>query len=202
MPTAAKRLQCVPLTPERWDDFTTLFGANGACGGCWCMTWRLSRSSFNKGKGAGNKKAIYRLVKSGDSPGLLGYLDDEPVAWCAVAPRTEYPALERSRVLKPVDDTPVWSVSCLFIRKDCRKMGLSVAMLKAAIDFVRERGGQVVEGYPILPKKDEVPAVFAWTGLASAFEKAGFKEVARYSETRPIMRYRLRKARSGAKTRP
>src|SRR5829696_449986 len=117
--------------------------------------------------------------------------------WCAVAPRADYPALARSRVLQPVDDTPVWSVSCLFVHKDHRKKGLSVRMLRAAVEHVKKQGGTVVEGYPIEPKTDEVTPVFAWTGLASAFRAAGFTEVARRSDTRPIMRCVIRRKASG-----
>src|SRR6185295_9399969 len=159
------------------------------------MIWRLSRAEFDRNKGAGNRAAMQKLVRTGTSPGILGYLDGEPVGWCAVAPRDDYPALERSRVLKKVDATPVWSISCLFVRKDCRKRGVSVALLRAALDFVRERGGKIVEGYPVEPKKDEMPAVFAWTGLASAFLQAGFVECARRSETRPIMRFEVKPVR-------
>ena len=182
------RIECQPLTPNRWGDFETLFGERGACGGCWCMTWRLSRADFERGKGAGNRAAMRELVRAGATPGILGYLNGEAIGWCAVAPRADYPALERSRVLKKVDDAPVWSASCLFVRKDCRKQGVSVALLRGAIDFVRERGGTIVEGYPIEPKKDDMPAVFAWTGVASAFEKAGFRVCVRHLGTRPIMR--------------
>src|ERR1051325_9862983 len=168
------RIKCVPLTPERWADLETLFGPRGACGGCWCMLWRLSRADFERDKGANNRAAMRALVDAGAMPGILAYLDGEPVGWCAVAPRSDYPALERSRVLKRLDDAPVWSVSCLFVRKDCRRQGISVKLLRAAIDFVRECGGQIVEGYPVEPKKGEMPAAFAWTGLASAFLHADF----------------------------
>jgi GNAT superfamily N-acetyltransferase len=185
-------LKCHPLTPERWADFEALFGERGACGGCWCMVWRLARKVFDSGKGAGNRAAMFELVKAGAEPGILGYLDGEPVAWCAIAPRDQYPALERSRVLKKIDDAPVWSVSCFFVRKDCRKKGMTVALLKEAIAYVQKRGGTIVEGYPIEPIKDEVPGVFAWTGLVSAFEQAGFTECARRSDTRPIMRYEIK----------
>jgi GNAT superfamily N-acetyltransferase len=181
-----------PLTPDRWADFETLFGERGACGGCWCTFWRRPRSEFNANKGDGNRRFLLGIVTAGPPPGLLGYLVDEPVAWCAVAPRADYPSLARSRILQPVDDTPVWSVSCLFVHKDHRKKGLSVRMLKAAVEHVKEQGGVVVEGYPIEPKNDEVAPVFAWTGLASAFRAAGFTEVARRSDTRPIMRRRVR----------
>lgn len=177
-----------PLTAERWPDLETLFGTKGACGGCWCMLWRLPRKKFEAQKGEGNRIALKTIVESHEVPGILAYAGDTPAGWCAIAPRETYPALNRSRVLAPVDDVPVWSISCFFIAKEHRKKGLSVAMLVAAIDFVREHGGTVIEGYPVEPKSATMPATFAWTGLASAFRQAGFKEVARRSATRPIMR--------------
>jgi GNAT superfamily N-acetyltransferase len=180
-----------PLTPDRWDAFEALFGERGACGGCWCMFWRRGRSEFNRGKGAGNRRAMRMLVTSGAEPGILAFAGDEPIGWCAVAPREDYPALGRSRVLKAVDDTPVWSVSCLFVARGYRKRGVSVALLKAVVEFVRARGGKVVEGYPVEPKSPDMPAAFAWTGLASAFLRAGFREHRRGSETRPIMRFEI-----------
>jgi GNAT superfamily N-acetyltransferase len=134
---------------------------------------------------------MLRLVNDGPPPGILGYLDGEPVGWCAVAPREAYPALARSRILQPLDDTPVWSVSCLFVRKDRRRKGLSVQLLRAAVEHVKAQGGTVVEGYPVEPKQANMPAAFAWTGLAAAFLAAGFREVARRSDTRPIMRYEI-----------
>ncbi len=186
-----------PLTADRWDDFAELFGPRGAVAGCWCMWWRVKkRSDWERDKGAGNKRAFKKVVQRGAEPGVLAYHDGRAVGWCAVARREEYPSLERSRVAARVDDRPVWSVSCLFIHKDYRRYGLSVALLKAAADFVRDRGGAIVEGYPVIPRKDEMPAVFAFNGFYSAFEKAGFKEVARRSETRAVMRRLLRPSRS------
>jgi hypothetical protein len=62
-------------------------------------------------------------------------------------------------------------------------------LLKAALDYVRDCGGRIVEGYPVEPEKSGIPDLFAYYGLASMFQSAGFKEVARRSETRPMMRY-------------
>ena len=152
------------------------------------MTWRLSRSQYVAQKGALNRRSFRKIVESG-APGILAYLDGEPVGWCAIAPRQQYPVLERSRVLKPVDEQAVWSITCLFVIKALRRQGVSVALLKAARDFARQRGAGIVEGYPVEPYTQEMPAAFAWTGLPSAFRKAGFKEVARRSRTRPIMRW-------------
>lgn len=154
------------------------------------MFWRLGRTQFNRQKGEGNKGAMKAIVESGEVPGILAYANGEPIGWCAVAPRETYSALERSRVLKPVDASAVWSISCFFIAKPYRRKGFSVQLLRAAVDFVRARGGQIVEGYPVEAKKKQADA-FVWTGLGSAFVKAGFTEVARRSETRPIMRYTI-----------
>jgi GNAT superfamily N-acetyltransferase len=79
----------------------------------------------------------------------------------------------------------------LFVGKPLRRKGLTVALIKAAVEYVRESGGKIVEGYPVEPRKDQMPDVFAWTGLASSFRKAGFREQLRRSETRPIMRYEI-----------
>lgn len=180
------------LTPDRWGDLEALFGERGACGGCWCMWWRLKRSEFEKQKGDKNKAAFKAVVDSGGAPGILAYADGNPIGWCAIAPRETYSALERSRVLKPLDEKPVWSIVCLFIAKPYRRKGVSVELLKAAADYVRKRGGKIVEGYPIEPRAGAMPDAFAWTGLASAFRQTGFTECARRSPTRPIMRLEVR----------
>jgi GNAT superfamily N-acetyltransferase len=182
-----------PATPARWAHVEALFGERGACGGCWCMAWRLRHKDWVAGKGARNKRAFKKIVTSGQKPGIIGYLGRKPIAWCAVAPREQYVALERSRVLKPVDDRPVWSVSCLFVLKPYRRQGISAQMLRAAAEFAAGRGATIVEGYPTEPYTQRVPDPFIWTGVPSAFRKAGFKEVARRSKTRPVMRCEIRK---------
>jgi GNAT superfamily N-acetyltransferase len=186
-----KALRFYPLTPSRWKDFEALFGARGACGGCWCMWWRLKRAEFEAKKGAGNKRRMKALVQSCGRPGILAYEGKRAVAWCAVAPREHYAALERSRILKPVDDRPVWSVVCFFVDKAYRRQGMTPQLLQAVVRHVKKQGGKIVEGYPVEPKKKPMPEVFAYTGLAAAFKKAGFKECLRRSETRPIMRYTI-----------
>ncbi|HXI02624.1 MAG TPA: GNAT family N-acetyltransferase [Candidatus Saccharimonadales bacterium] len=178
-----------PVTAARWKDLEALFGERGACGGCWCMAWRLARSEWESGKGAGHRRRLMRIVRSGREPGLLAYSGTEPIGWCAVAPRTEYAALERSRVLKPVDDQPVWSITCLFVKKPFRRMGVSSALLKAAAERALARGAPAVEGYPVIPYQSKAPDAFLWTGTLSAFRKAGFREIHRWSKSRPIMRY-------------
>lgn len=183
-----------PLTTSRWKDFEQLFGANGACGGCWCMLWRLPRKRFDAQKGAGNKRAMRALVGEGREPGLLAYRGERAIGWCALAPRADYPALGRSRVLAPVDERPCWSVACLFVQREHRGQGVATELLRAAVVHAQEHGAEILEGYPVEPRAGQsIPAAFAWTGIPSAFRAAGFREVARRSPTRPIMRFRCKR---------
>ena len=187
-----EKLQFHPLTPERWPDLERLFGSSGACGGCWCMWWRLTRKEFDAGKGEGNRRAMRTLVEEGSAvPGLLAYDAGRPVGWCAVAPRGEYGRLARSRTLAPVDDRPVWSVVCFFVARAWRGRGVAQRLLEAAVEHVRRQGGKVVEGYAVEPKNDRMPDVFAYHGPLALFRACGFEEVARRSATRPIVRRHL-----------
>ncbi len=181
-----------PLTSDRWKDLEKLFGERGACGGCWCMAWRLKRADFKNQTGTGNKKAFKKLVKSNEPLGVLAYKGDDAIGWCSVSPRETFLRLENSKVLRRIDEQPVWSVSCLFIDKKFRRQGLSVKLLEAAIQFCKSNGAKIIEGYPTVPYSENIPAAFAWTGIPSSFIKAGFKEAARRSKPRPIMRYYIK----------
>lgn len=184
-------LTIAPLTPERWADFERLFGVRGACGGCWCMYWRLSHATYEAQAGEMNRFHMKGIVLSGEIPGLLAYAGEEPVGWCALAPRQAYPRLETSRILKPVDDQPVWSIVCFFVARPHRRQGVTSALLQAAIDLARQQGARILEAYPIEPKTRNSAPVFIFTGIASTFRKAGFVEVARRSANRPILRFYL-----------
>ena len=188
-----------PLTQKLWRDFELLFGAHGACGGCWCMHWKLRGKEFSGNTGDAARQMQKSIVDSKTVPGLLAYSEGYPVGWIAVEPRSAYPKLAHSRVLRPIDDQEVWSVTCFFVEKKHRHKGITVELLKAAIDYVKRQGGKIVEGYPVDVKKEE-PAPFVFTGTVPAFERAGFKEVARdpavgrvaESPARPIFRYLIK----------
>ncbi len=186
------QLDVLPLTPERLADFETALGPHGAYGGCWCMYWRLKRPEFAAQHGEGNRLAMRALVENGSTPGLLGYLDGRPVGWVSVAPRIEFPVLNHSRNLKAVDQQPVWSVNCFYVVRHSRRKGVSLSLIKAAVRFAAEHGAQIVEGYPVDPKKGDYPDAYIYTGAMSAFQQAGFVEVLRRSATRPIMRFYIR----------
>jgi GNAT superfamily N-acetyltransferase len=180
-----------PLSPARWPDVERLFGERGACAGCWCMYWRLPARRYAAGQGEGNRRAFRRLVMDGAAHGVLAYADGEPVGWCAIGPRSSFPRLAGSRILAPVDDRPVWSVTCFFIGAGHRRRGLSAGLLDAAAGHAARHGARLLEGYPHDPRGAAMAAAFAWTGLAAAFTRAGFEECARRSPGRPIMRRTL-----------
>lgn len=182
---------CYPLTASRFADVERLFGSHGAQGGCWCMWWRQTSCEFEANKGERNRVAFKAIVESGEEPGLLAYSGNDPIGWCAVAPREAMPRLARSRILKPIDDRSVWSITCFYVARKRRRQGVSVSLLKAAIEFVGRHGGRILEGYPIVPSEDRYPDAFAFPGLISAFETAGFHEVARPSVTRAVMRFEI-----------
>jgi GNAT superfamily N-acetyltransferase len=181
------KLTIHPLTLERWDDFETLFGKNGACAGCWCTWWHLGQSEWLAKKGETTKRMMRALVKKGPPPGLLAYAGREAVGWCALGPRAGYPRLARSKILAPVDDAPVWSVTCFFVRRDWRRRGVTVALLEHAARWVATQGGRILEGYPTDTDKEQ-PGAFVHHGLLGAFRSAKFNEVARRSKHRPIVR--------------
>jgi GNAT superfamily N-acetyltransferase len=135
--------------------------------------------------------AFKKIVDCGAEPGVLAYHGNQAIGWCAVGPREIYPLLENSRTLARVDTKPVWSVTCLFVARPFRRKGVSTQLLRAAAAHAKRHGARLAEGYPIDPRQNTVPDAFVWTGLVSAFRKAGFREVARRSATRPIMRLRL-----------
>jgi GNAT superfamily N-acetyltransferase len=187
MDKSLKLLEFHPLKPERWIDLEKLFGKNGAANGCWCMWWKQTRSEFKKQHGEPNRRAFKAIVDSGTIPGLLAYSNGEPVGWCAIEPREAYSALNRSRILARVDDRPVWSVPCFFVAKNFRGRGLMQELLTASIKWAGENGAQVVEAYPV-NLRDKINATSIYTGVVPVFLNAGFVEVMRRSERRPIMR--------------
>jgi GNAT superfamily N-acetyltransferase len=192
-PSGARKIEFHPVTPKRWDDFQSLFGQRGACGGCWCMWWRLTQKEYDRQKGVANRRAMKQIIDSKQVPGILAYAAGQPIGWCSFGPREVYPRLERSRILKRVDEEPVWSVVCFFVARPFRRRGIATKLLQAAVKYARKKGARIVEGYPVEPKKDQVPDLFVYHGLAASFREAGFKEVARRSQTRPIMRYYIEK---------
>jgi GNAT superfamily N-acetyltransferase len=183
-------LKFEPLTKANWQKFEQLFGEKGACGNCWCMYYRLSKSEFNEGKtDNGNKDKMKDLVWGNKPTGILALYEGRAIAWCALAPREDFSKLARSRVHKPIDDKPVWSIPCFFVHKDFRRSGVSFEMLKGVINYAKEENIKTLEAYPTIPTIEKLPDSFAWIGLYSSFKQAGFTVVDQTSRNRPMVRY-------------
>jgi GNAT superfamily N-acetyltransferase len=177
-----------PLTYDLWPALEDLFGRLGACNGCWCMYWRIG-SAYRKQAHERNKAAFREIVKHGPAPGLLALEGNVPVGWCQLTPRSALPWLNQVWRLKPVDDVPVWSISCLYVRKGYRRRGITSALIEAALKEARAAGAPALEAYPL--DADLTPSA-SGTGYLPPFLRAGFKVVARHTPPRPIVRYDLR----------
>ena len=181
-----------PVMKDRWRDLVELFGRSGAsiARGCFCMYYRKTGGS-GIGPGAENRRAMKSLVDRGIVPGLIGYQDGRPVGWISLGPRESYPKLQRSPVMKPIDNKPAWSIICFFVDSKARGQGVSEKLLKAAIAYARSHGATLLEAYPV-DKEEPSHADFMWFGAKTMYDRAGFKEVARRKETRPVVRRALR----------
>ena len=181
----AMNLTVRPVTEDLLPALESLFGDGGAASRCFCMYWRIG-AGYRSRPAAQNKADLSELVRSGPPPGLLAFSGDLAVGWCQITPRDSLPWLDRNWRLKRVDDLPVWSLSCFYIRKGYRKRGVTAALIDAAVKTARRADAPAVEAYPLDARL--TPST-SFTGYASTFERAGFKVVARHVPQRPIMRY-------------
>lgn len=177
------------LTSELWPALEDLFGPRGACGGCWCMYCRIG-SEYKRRPPRANKAAFRDIVRHGPPPGLLAFDGEVAVGWCQLTPRDAVPWLDRSWRLARVDDVPVWSLSCLYVRIGYRRRGVATALIKEAVRVAKRAKAPALEAYPF----DSVLSPSSTsTGYASTFAREGFKVVARRIPARPIMRHDLKK---------
>jgi predicted GNAT family acetyltransferase len=191
-----EEFKALPLTPDRWEDFETLFGPSGACYGCWCTHLRIATSERKLMDGEAKKQFMKSRIIAGPAPGVLGYIGERPAAWVQVGPRSELPKWNSlktvSRPMDPADaeDPSVWAVSCFFMNARDRGKGHSHRMLSAAIQFAQASGARLLEGCPIERTKQS-KSVSLCVGSLRIFEAAGFSEVAKRKDGRPLMRLEL-----------
>lgn len=192
------------LSRSDWPVLERLFGPNGACGGCWCMWWRVEKGgkTYDALKGEPNRCAMRRLVKAGKVHGMLAFAGREPVGWCSFGPKKGFPRLMRARVLTRESNRRVWSLVCFYIRGRHRNSGLASRLAKAATARCFKKGAEEIEAYPVAAKnpKKRMPAAFAWTGVPPMFERIGYRKQGRVPGARPI--YVKRAAQPPIRVRP
>ncbi len=178
-----------PLTAALWPALEDLFGKAGASNGCWCMYWRIGPRYQDRPREE-NKHDLQRLAASGQPPGLLAFDRDVPAGWCELARRTDLAWLAHARYLEPVDDLPVWSIPCFYVRRSHRGRGVMGALIEAAAGAVSAAGAPALEAYPV---DTAVPGHTRnlFPGVASLFAEHGFRVVARRKPDRPVMRKEL-----------
>ncbi|MBV1777807.1 GNAT family N-acetyltransferase [Paeniglutamicibacter sp. ABSL32-1] len=197
--TKTADLRVVPANQASSEDLEKIFGTRGDPGHCRCQWFQ------NPGKAFGaltDEERAERLraqtacgkPRAAQTSGLVGYLDEEPVGWCAIEPRTAYPRLLASKVPwagreEDKEDPDIWAAVCFVTRTGYRRLGVGRAMAAAAVDFARGRGARAVEGYPMLLPEGRKPM---WgemfVGSRSIFEEAGFGEVSHPTPRRLVMR--------------
>ena len=185
-----------PLTPDLSDDFQTVMGPSGACYGCWCTHFMLSPKQRQETTPAERRDHFLGIVAKGPPPGLLLWVDGDPVGWMQIAPRALVPEWNNPRRSStplpdaPADDPAVWAITCFFIRSRQRGLGLSHALVAAGIDHARAGGARVLEASPMDHAK-RAKSIGLFVGSTSVFVKAGFETVARQKPNRPLMRLTL-----------
>ena len=132
-----------------------------------------------------NRREKRELVDKGYSHGILLYAKREPVGWCQYGPREELPRIDNSpkyRKLALEDDKAKWRITCFVVDKKYRRRGVATATLRAALKAIRNKGGGLIEAYPV--SKTDQGSNYLYPGTATMFEKAGFKMVAPFGNGR------------------
>jgi GNAT superfamily N-acetyltransferase len=193
-------IDVLPLTPERFPDLAALFEEGGDPKWCWCTYFHARGRTWANSTPAGNRAELEGLTARDQgehpAPGLLAYRDSRAIGWVSLAPREDYERLANSKIMAPLDDTPVWSIVCFVVSRRSRGRGVAAALLGAAVAYARERGATTLEAYPMDTSEGRVPAASAYHGTLAMFERAGFTIAARRqlnesSPTRPIVRLDL-----------
>lgn len=162
-----------------FDDVATLVGPKKPTSNvCFCLSYRIGSKENVTLKGEARADRVRGLCQEDPPPGVIAYLDDEPVGWAAVHPRSDT-SFARNRLIPHVDDLDVWSLWCLRVRPGFRKQGISHALIAGAVAFAKERGAPAIEGYPVDNRGEKVNLTMAYVGTRTLFESAGFEKAAR-----------------------
>ena len=162
--------------------------------GCWCQYYRWSAGDFSRLGRDGGPAALQSQLADDPPPGLLAYIEGQPVGWCGIGVRSRMERLVRSQTIPRVDDAPVWSVVCFLIRPGMRRRGIAKALLAGVVRYAREAGAVGLEGYPVDPAGARLQTAALYVGTTSMFEAAGFRRVlmtASRSDHRPRWLMRL-----------
>ena len=168
-----------PVTPERFDDFADVVNPNRRSTHCWCLSHRIGAKEIAElgGTGPDARERAMRSLCERNPPGVVTYRDGIPVGWCSISPRSQIPRLEQSKLIRPVDDLPVWSIICVVVRGGHRRQGVTEQLLEGAVAYAASQGAPAVEAHPVDPGDRRMDLTMAFVGTRRMFEKAGFEVV-------------------------
>lgn len=172
----AVTFRTLPVTADRFEDFADVVNRNRRAGHCWCLSHRLTAREIEDLGGGSREQAMRRLCEREHPPGVVTYADGEPLGWCNIGPRAEITRLARSRLIRPVDDTPVWSIVCVIVRAGHRRRGVTGPLIEGAVAYAASRGAPAVEAYPVDPA-GRMDLTMAFVGTRAMFDRAGFRVV-------------------------
>jgi GNAT superfamily N-acetyltransferase len=165
-----------PVTPDRFEDFADVINPNRRATHCWCLSHRVNAAEIEALGGGSREAAMRRLCTREHPPGVVTYRDGTPVGWCSISPRAEIPRLLGSKLIRPVDDVPVWSIICVVVRGGHRRQGVVGHLLEGAVAYAAAAGAPAVEAHPVDPA-GRMDTTMAFVGTRSMFERAGFSAV-------------------------
>jgi GNAT superfamily N-acetyltransferase len=199
--TAAEQVRIVPANEPTFEDLQAILGGRGSGHHCQCQRYKLAPGeSFGAVPVEVRAERLREQTDCGHpssdtTSGLVAYLDDTPVGWCAIEPRPAYTGLVRTFKVpwegrsEDRSDPGVWALTCLFARAGFRRRGLSKALARAAVGFARDRGARAVEGYPMTTTRAIAEELHV--GTVTTFAAAGFTEVTRPTLRRAVVRIDL-----------
>jgi GNAT superfamily N-acetyltransferase len=165
-----------PVTEARFDDFADVINPNRRDTHCWCLSHRLHAREIDQLGDGSRASAALALARQPDGFGVVTYRGDVPVGWCHVAPRARISRLASSKLIRPVDDLPVWSIICVVVRSGHRKQGVTEHLIEGAVAYAAAHDAPAVEAYPVDPQ-GRMDLTMAFVGTRSMFEKSGFEVV-------------------------
>ena len=165
-----------PVTPDRFEAFADVINGSRRANHCWCLSHRLRAREIEELGGGSREQAVRRLCEREHPPGVVTYRDGEPVGWCNIGPRTEITRLSGSRLIRPVDDLPVWSIVCVVVRPGHRRQGVTAPLFEGAVAYAASFGAPAVEAYPVDPP-GRMDLTMAFVGTKAMFVRAGFRVI-------------------------
>lgn len=188
-----KPFQVRTLDATTWPAFADLVERNGGVwGGCWCMGFHPE----GVGRGhtpEGNRASKEARVRAGTAHAALVFTDDGTcVGWCQFGSPAELPRIKAKRAYEATSPAlPDWRITCFYVDRGHRKMGVAAAALAGALDEITRLGGGRVESYPEDTDGRKVSSSFLHTGTVAMFEAAGFSPERKIGKDRWVVSRQL-----------